>query len=98
MSKISFKIVPHSVLPGQHLVQVLLNGAVIGAIYADQQKQGIKVVSVHMADKKVDPAFEGTVVDDDGSRSLPHIPALHVAFKISPWALTEEGRVFKHTN
>ena len=98
MSTISFSLAPHSVRPGEEIVQILLNGAVVGAVYADQQKQGIKVVSVHMSDKKLDPAFEGVVVDDDGSKSFPHIPALHVTFKLSPWSLTPGGRVFKHTN
>lgn len=98
MNGISFKVVPHLILPGQQIVQILLDGKVIGAIYPDRARNGINIVSVHMADKELDPKFEGTVMEDAGHKHFPHIPSIAITFKLSSWSLTPDGRVFKENN
>ena len=90
---ISFRVTPHSQGTGTHVVEILENGEVIGAIYPEGDR-GIKLVSVHVSESSADKNFTGTVVEDDGSGSWPPIPAYHVAFEPSPWFI-EGGRIVK---
>lgn len=96
MPDITFKVVPHPLRPGQEMVEIHMNGGMIAGIYANQEGPEIKLVSVHMKNGEIDPGFAGEVIVDDGSMSFPHIPALHVSFKTSPWSLTHDGKVLKH--
>lgn len=93
---ITFALKPHRVLSGENIVEILLDGEVIGGIYPDRRKpNGIKVVSVHMQEPTTDPEFSGEVVKDDGQLQWPPIPSVDIAFLASDWFIDETGRVVK---
>lgn len=91
MASISFRIVPHSRIPGRQVVEILAGGTFVGAIYPDDKNQGVKIVSAHMA-HEIEPGFEGNVVHDNGE-STPPIPALLVKFRPNSYVITPRGIV-----
>lgn len=95
-SVINFSIKNHDYRKGIKLVQIQLNSETVGAIYPYMDRPAIKIVSVHMVDKQIDSDFAGQVVDDDGSETWPHIPAVHIQFEKSPWVLGRTGHVIKN--
>jgi len=67
----SLKMAFHS-LTGRRIVEVFDNdGAFIAAIYPDEERNGIRIVSGYIE----------TVAQDDGSQSLPRVPAVNVKFR-----------------
>lgn len=81
---VEFKIIPHGVYPDRQTVVILVDGEIAGIIYPMGEK-GIKLVSAHMRETQVDNDFVGVVVEDDGSRNWPPIPAVLIGFDPSPY-------------
>ncbi|KKW45550.1 MAG: hypothetical protein UY96_C0019G0016 [Parcubacteria group bacterium GW2011_GWB1_56_8] len=65
---IGFRVVPHSILPGVQIVEVLVDGEVGGVVYPAGEK-AIRIVSAHIAETATDEGFDGEVVEDDGTKS-----------------------------
>jgi len=80
----TFEVKPHSIKHGVQVAEILMDGEMVATIYPDGEK-GIKLVSAHM---------EG-VVQDDGSRSMPPIPAVLITFDPQPYTI-EGNRIVKH--
>lgn len=78
---ITFRIIKHSMRPGVKLVEILLNDNVVGVIYPDMERDGIKVVSAHFSEKDIPEDFDGEVIKDSGEGSFPPIPSVKVTFK-----------------
>lgn len=76
---ISFRIVEHSVRRGVQLVEVLLDGTVVGAIYP--KDDGIMIASAHFSEKEFPKEFDGEVVEDNGLGKFPPIPSVSITFK-----------------
>ena len=76
---VTFRLVKHSIRPGMKLVEIVLNGNVVGAIYPDQN--GIIVVSAHFSTKDITKGFDGEVIEDNGKGSFPPIPSVKMTFK-----------------
>jgi hypothetical protein len=83
---IDFRVVPHSISPNTNIVEILVDGEVAGVVYPAGGKS-IKLVSAHMEDSSVEEGFGGEVVEDDGSRSWPPIPAVLIQFNPSPYTI-----------
>lgn len=81
---IGFRVLPHSVRPGVQIAEILINGSMVAAIYPDGEK-GIKLVSAHMKE----------VRQDDGTTSVPPIPAVLIEFDQQPYTI-EGGRIVRH--
>ncbi len=81
---IQFQVVPHSRRPGVKVVEILLDGEMVAMIYPDGGK-GIKLVSTHMKG----------VLQDDGTKSLPPIPAVLIEFDSQPYTI-EGVKIVKH--
>lgn len=59
-------------ITGRRIVEVYDNsGALVAAIYPDEALNGIKIVSKYVSQ----------VVENDGERSLPEVPAVQIAFR-----------------
>ena len=89
---VEFKIQPHSVTPGLELVEIIVDGEVVGAIYPQGEK-GIRVVSAHFTEIETDEGFEGEVVIDSGRSSWPPIPSVFIT--LDPQALYIAGGEIK---
>ncbi|TSC72434.1 MAG: hypothetical protein G01um101438_518 [Parcubacteria group bacterium Gr01-1014_38] len=83
---IDFRIAERSVLPGTPIVELLLEGWVIGAIYPHGEK-GIRMVSAHVVEKECEQDFAGTVIEEDPARAWPPVPSFVVRFDPSPWVI-----------
>ena len=81
---ITFEVKPHSSKPGIQVAEILIDGAMVATIYPDGEK-GVKLVSAHMEE----------VVQDDGSRSAPPIPAVLITFDPQPYTI-KGNRIVKH--
>ncbi len=92
-SPVIFYMVEHSIQKGQMLVVILMDNKVVGTIYP--QKNGIKIVSVHIDNTDMDEGFAGEILEDDGSGSLLPIPAVHIQFKPSPSWTIKDGKIVK---
>jgi len=73
---VSFRIQQHSIRDVE-IVEILVNGVVAGVIYPTGPKR-ISLVSAHIESSQTDADFAGDIIEDDGSHSMPPIPALHV--------------------
>lgn len=70
---VSLKMAYHA-MNMRRMVEVYDNGGVfVAAIYADEESNGIKIVSKHIE----------TVDHTDGSRSIPPVPGVDVKFRRS---------------
>ena len=78
---VSFRMGRHSIKPGVGIVEILVDGEVVGAIYPTGEK-GIKIVSAHIEKTKTEEGFAGKVVEDDGAKSWPPIPAVLITFEL----------------
>jgi len=87
---VTFKISSHTVLPGIEIVQILIDGMVVGVIYPGPTPKSIRLVSAHMSEQTKEEDFAGEVVFDDGTQHFPPIPALFIEFEPSPYRI--EGR------
>jgi hypothetical protein len=68
---VSLRMAFHSVT-GRRVVEVFDNdGLFIATIYPDEEHNAIKIVS----------GYIDTVAQDDGSQSLPRVPAVSVKFR-----------------
>ncbi len=76
---VAFRLAKHSVRPNVELVEIILNGDVVGAIYPN--KDGIVVVSAHFSTKNVPEGFDGEVIEDSVEGSFPPIPSAKITFK-----------------
>lgn len=76
---VTFRLVKHSIRPNAKLVEIILNGNVVGAIYSNED--GIAVVSAHFSTKNVPKGFDGEVIEDNGEGSFPPIPSAKITFK-----------------
>ena len=74
---VDFRLAQHSLL-GTKIVEVLMDGIVVGAIYPSSR--GIKIVSAHFFEKEVPKDFDGQIIEDDGSQSFPPIPSFEISF------------------
>jgi len=90
---IDFRIAPHSIFPNIRIVEILVDGEVAGVIYPAGEK-GIKLVSAHIEATTVEEGFGGEVIEDDGRRSWPPIPAVLIQFNPSPY-LIQGNRIVK---
>ena len=81
---VTFQVNPHSVKSGVQVVEILIDGKMVATIYPDEEK-GVKLVSAHMEE----------VFQDDGSRSVPPIPAVLITFNPQPYTI-EGHRIVKH--
>ena len=81
---VDFRITEHSVFPGVHIVEILLEGQVIGVIYPRGEKE-IRVVSAHVVEKEREKDFAGEVLEEDPARAWPPVPAFVIRFEPSPW-------------
>lgn len=81
---VTFEVKPHSIKPGVQVAEILIDGEMVATIYPDGEK-GVKLVSAHME----------KVVQDDGSKSVPSIPAVLITFDPQPYTI-EGGRIVKH--
>ena len=81
---ITFEVKFHSSKPGIQVVEILMDDKMVPTIYPDGEK-GVKLVSAHMEE----------VVQDDGSRSAPPIPAVLITFDPQPYTI-EGNRIVKH--
>lgn len=76
---VDFRVVEHSVIPGAKLVEVILGGKVVGAIYP--RDDGIFIASAHFVEKDISKDFDGEVIVDDGKNSFPPIQGIQISFK-----------------
>lgn len=81
---VEFKIQPHSVTPGLEIVEILVDGEMVGGIYPYGEK-GIKVVSAHFTEIETDEGFDGEVVIDSGKSSWPPIPSVLITLDPQAW-------------
>jgi hypothetical protein len=95
MASVSFRLAGHAADPQLQVVEVLVDGAVVAAIYPDPDRKGIKIVSAHIGGgTQGEHGLPAGVVYDDGSRTQPPIPAVEVRFDPRPWKI-EGGKVVK---
>lgn len=76
---VSFRIVEHSVRRGVQLVEILLDGTVVGAMYP--RDDGVMIASAHFSEKELPKEFSGEVIEDDGKGKFPPIPSIGITFK-----------------
>ncbi len=84
---VDFRITNHSVLPNIHIVEILIDGKVVGTVYPLHEK-GIKLVSAHIERTEKEENFAGEIIEDDGSESWPPIPSVLVTFSSSPYIIS----------
>ena len=86
-SRISFRIVPHSVRPNVNIVEILLDNKLCASIYPDQQKeQSIKLASAHFAGELTHHnQFPEGIQMDTGERMFPPIPVVQITFDPRPY-------------
>jgi hypothetical protein len=82
---VTFRIAKHSIEKGVSLVEILKDGKVIGSVYPNGES-GIKVVSAHIEDTKVEEGFAGEAREDD-RKVWPPIPAVLIYFHPSPYVI-----------
>ncbi|MGB7097538.1 MAG: hypothetical protein WBD95_02055 [Xanthobacteraceae bacterium] len=70
---IDFRIAPHRVIAGKHMVEVVLDGNVVATIAANGI-DGIQVLSAHLNDHWL----------DDGEKIGLGTPSIHITFKARP--------------
>lgn len=90
---VDFRIKPHSIYPNIRVVEILIDGKVAAMIYPLGEK-GIKLVSAHIEETAKEEGFVGEVIEDDGSRTWPSIPAVLVTFNPSPYVIIG-GKIIK---
>lgn len=83
---IEFKIDRHHIYPNVRIVQILIDGAFVGAVYPEGRKR-IKIVSAHFEETTIDRDFAGEVNEFDGSESWPPIPSVHIKFNPGPYEI-----------
>lgn len=91
---ISFRIAEHQVHRGVQIVELLLEGDVIGVIYPHEE-QAIRIASAHVSERALEPGFAGEVVAEDPARAWPPIPSFLVRFDPSPYEIVG-NRIVKH--
>jgi len=93
MDKISFRTVPHTARPGVEVLEILLNGKMVAAIYPDAAvPKSIKIVSAHFGgDLTQGNRFPDGVKMDTGERVSPPIPAVHITFDPRRYRMTPTG-------
>jgi len=67
---IEFRLAPHSIKPAIQIVEVLLDGKVVAAIYPDAF-QSCKIISAHMRN----------IEFDDGRANEPPLPSVTILFE-----------------
>jgi hypothetical protein len=93
---LGFRTVDHPRIAGAQIVEVLERGKVIGVVYPKGEK-GLKLISAHIEDTDIDPQFAGEVVVDDGTSSIPPIPAITVRFNPRPFRISGD-RIVRFPN
>ena len=83
---VSFRITEHAYKPGVEVVEVLLDGKVVGAIYPEGENK-VKIVSAHFSEKDIPKDFDGEVIREE---EVDIVPAIHILFK--PRRYTVIGR------
>jgi hypothetical protein len=82
-----FRIAQHSI-SGANIVEILVDGNVVGVIYPTPDPKQLKIVSAHFESVETDTAFAGEVEADDGARGFTPIPATLITFEPSPWIIS----------
>jgi len=77
----NFRLARHTLKPGVRLVEIILNGTVVGVIYPDEETDGIKIISAHFSEKDIPEEFDGEVIEESGESDFPPIPAVKITFK-----------------
>ena len=90
---VDFRITNHSIFPGVHIVEIIIDGKVAGVIYPLHEK-GVKLVSAHIEKTETEKDFSGEVIEDNGSESWPPIPSVLVTFNPSPYVI-EGNKIVK---
>ena len=90
---ITFRKGRHTIIPDREIVEILVDGEVGGIIYPNGE-EGIKIVSAHITYTETDPDFAGTVVEDDGTKTWPPIPAVLIQFHRTPYTI-EGNRIVR---
>ena len=83
---VNFRLNRHSLRPQTNIVEIVVDGEVVGVLYPHGEK-GVKLVSAHIGSQAVDQDFSGSVVEDDGTSSWPPIPSILVEFAPSPYRI-----------
>ena len=81
---IDFRVSEHWVHRGVHIVEILVDGAMVGVMYPAGEKV-VRIISAHIASTETGEGFAGEVIKDDGRTSFPPIPAVTVRFDPSPY-------------
>lgn len=82
---ITFRIVPHAVVAGSELVEIMRDGAVVAVVYP-YGKSAFRVVSAHF----------GRVWQDTGVGKVPPIPSIEVEIDPKPYHI-ENGRIVRES-
>lgn len=80
---INFRLVEYSIREGVRVVEIMTDGVFSAAIYPDGEK-GIKIVSAHFDDIKI----------DSGEEKFLQIPSVNIKFNPVPYAIID-GRIVK---
>jgi len=78
---INFRLARHSLKPEVKLIEIILNGAVVGTIYPNEERDGIKIVSAHFFEKDIPEKFDGEVIEESGEGTFSPIPVVRITFK-----------------
>ena len=81
--RISFKIVPHKIIPGREVVEIFFDGEFCASIYADgKDPAGIKLSSAHFDGELTrNNKFPKGIKMDTGEKNSPPIPAINISFR-----------------
>lgn len=90
---IEFRVVEYRIRPGVQITEILVDGNIAGVIYPNGE-DGIKIISAHIQETETEKGFAAEVIEDDGSRSRPPIPAVNIRFRPSPYVIAGD-RVVK---
>lgn len=70
------------------IVEILIDGKVAGAIYPAGEKR-VKIISAHIEKTEKEDGFSGEMIEDDGSKTRPPIPAVFIKFNPSPYIIKD---------
>lgn len=80
---VEFQVRQHDFKSGVQVIEILVDGEMVAILYPEGEK-GVKLVSAHMEE----------VVEDDGTESIPPIPAIWVRFNPRPYTI-EHGKLVR---
>lgn len=91
---LTFRITSHAIKSGVSIVEILLNGQVVGVMYPEGDK-GIKIVSAHFKGVGVEgQTIQEHVSIDNATGALLPIPAISLLFEPGPYRV-EGGKIVR---